>query len=366
MSAAPFPPRASRIRSLVVLCAALLLALCAGARRAHAQEGEGGEDALRDRIELLRTLPADQRERLRAALRRFRELPPARREELRRTAERVGPERLRELADRDLGRLRARHEALEGERREILAQLGGAARFADLTDAERAYLASQCVRNFQKHVRRSLLNIAGPDAMEAFATLPRAEQCQRVKAAVDNVIEHELAALPEAQRAEILALPPAEQRERRLQLLANYRMGLIGSFATIFDAQVVRPFMTKSPEARAADAARWTERGRWFELLRRLRDLGVSRSALSLLAQLGPEEWGAVHDAFVQNEALPSADRRLALEEAIRAIHGRGATDARPETDARPGRGRPLRRLLREGAPWLRDGGPGRHEHRRR
>jgi len=339
-----------RLLALLVLLAAALGPLASVAR------ADERSDAIRARIEMIRRLPPDEQARLREALQRFRSLPPEKREELRRRAERVGPDRLRELVGRDVQRLRRRHGALQRERDEIVRELGGMERFAALSQVERDYVVELAVRSFQKHIRRTLLDIAGPDQMRAFGRLPHAERKQKIEDAVRQLEESLIAAETPESRARILALPPEEQRAERLRLLAEHRLSLVPSFLMQFERLRVVPFLRLPPEQRQAAAERWASRARWFEIRRRLEtDLGVSRETLRLLSQLGPEEWARVRDEYDQSEEMPALERRLHLEDVIREIHGRASLgdESPPDTERGHGGRERLRRLLRD-------------EHRRR
>lgn len=330
------------MRRLVLFLIVLAAALGPLVRVARADDDA---DRVRERVEMLRRLPPEEQERLREALRRFRALPEAERRELRRRAETVGTERLRELVGHDVERLRRRHRALDRERREIVSLLGGEERFAALADVERRYVVSLAVRSFQKHVRRTLLDIAGPNEMEAFSRLPRDERKKKLEAAAAQLEENLLAAETPESRAEILALPPQEQRRRRRALLAEHRLSLVPTFVTAFERQRVRPFLLLPPEERRQAAERWTERARWFEMRSRLEnEIGVSRATLRLLSELGPEDCSRVRDEYDRTGSLSAEERRVHLEEEIRRVHGRGAMG-----ETRGGRGRQqLRQMLRE------------------
>ncbi len=166
------------------LLLALLVFVAVAAPAASIARAGDDAGALRRRLEIIRKLPPEEQQRLREALARFRSLPAAEQQKLRRRAARVGPDRLRELVGRNVERLRRRNAALRREREEIVRLLGGAERFAGLSNVERRYLVSLGVRSFQKHIRRSLLDIAGPGEMNAFSRLPRTERKAKLEAAV--------------------------------------------------------------------------------------------------------------------------------------------------------------------------------------
>jgi hypothetical protein len=339
------------------LLLALLLAVAAlaGPFATPAQADQDSERILRERIEQIRRLPREEQERLRAALQRFRSKPQAEQRRLRERADEVGKDRLSELAGRDVGRLRKRHSALDRERQEIVRLLGGEERFAAWEPVEKRYIVNLAVRSFQKHVRRTLLDIAGPNEMEAFNQLPKGERKAKMGAAVHHLEANLLAAETPESRAQILALPPHEQRRRRRELLAEHRLSLIPSFIGVFERYQVQPFLEMAPEKRRRTAQRWDQRARWFEIRHRLeREVGVSRDVLRMLSELAPEDWARVRDEYDRTAELPAAERRLRLEGEIRAIHGRSAvsTDGaeRPRNGrARGARGRgKLRRMMRD------------------
>ena len=355
-----------RLSFFARLCVALTLAVAAlgpFVRTAHADERA---DALRDRIQMIRKLPPEEQQRLRAALQRFKSLSEEQRGHVRACAERVGKERLQELVGRDVERLRKRQTALDRERTEILRLLGGRERFATLSEVERQYVAGLAVRSFQKHVRRTLLDIGGPNEMNAFSRLAREERRAKLETAVRQLEESLIQAETPESQAAIRALPPGEQRHRRHELLAEHRMSLIPSFVTAFEHQRVRPFLLLPPEKRQSAAAEWAERARWFEMRKRLeQDVGVSSEALRLLVRLGAEDWARLRDEYDRTQTMGAVERRLHLENEIRELHGRAAlsSDANRRGGGRGEWGR-LRSLMRDEmhhrrAPGRRERDPG-------
>ncbi len=323
---------------------------------AHADEGAdaNADAALRARVEMIRKLPREEQQRLRAALARFQRLSPERQSEIRSRAKRVGNARLRELVGRNVEQLRRRQSSLDAERNEMIRLLGGSTRFAALSQVQRKYLFSAGVREFQRHVRRELLDMGGPRMMEEFNRLPRDEKKQRLAVALKAVGERLLADETPQSRAAIAALPPGKQRKMRKRLLAEYRMTLIPGFVGHFEARVIRPYMRRSDAERQTIAERWAQRARWFEMRKRLdREIGVSRGALDLLSEMGSEEWARIRDVYVRtgSEGLTPGERRLRLETEIRELHGRSAfrTPRSTRGDRRRHEKRRLRRLLNEG-----------------
>ena len=319
---------------------------------AHADEA--ADAALRARIELIRKLPREDQQRLRAALVRFQRLSPERQKEIRSRAKRVGDVRLRELVGRNVKQLRRRQNSLDTERAEMVRLLGGSERFTALSPLQRKYLFSAGVREFQRHVRRELLDMGGPRMMEEFNRLPRDEKKQRLSRALKAVEERLLASETAQSRAAIVALPPGKQRKLRKKLLAEYRMTLIPGFVGYFEARVIGPYMRRSHAERQKIAERWAQRARWFEMRRRLdREIGVSRGTLDLLSEMRPEEWARIRDVYVRTgtEGLTPGERRLRLETEIRELHGRSAfrTPQSTREDRRKHERRRLRRMLNEG-----------------
>jgi len=322
---------------------------------AHASdESEADEGAaLRARIEMIRKLPRAEQKRLRTALARFHKLSPERQREIRGRAKRVGDARLHELVGRDVDRLRKRHNSLAAERAEIVRLLGGSRRFESLTPVERKYLSGMAVREFQRHVRRQLLDMGGPKQMEEFNRLPRDQKKARFAAALTRIEERLLSEETPQSRAAILAMSPQKQRKMRKTLLSEYRMTLIPGFVAHFDSRMLRPFMRRPAELRSEIAKRWAQRARWFEMRKRLaKELGVSRTTIRLLDDMGPEEWARVRDVYVrtESEGLPREERRLRLETEIRELHGRSSVDDpnAARRDRQRKEKRRLRQLMRE------------------
>lgn len=305
------------MRLLRILCAlAVAFVLLAGA--ATGQEPPGRESE----IQRIRQLPAEEKRRLKEALQRFNSLTPEQRDKLRAKARAIGAERLGELAGRDFEKLHRQHTFLQREMEEILRLLGGAERLKSLTPEERAYVRAEAMRGFQRHCRQRLLeeaNLAG-----GFEQLPLAEKKQRVETAVGIAIKKLLEELTPEERAHHLALPAAEQRRARAELMAEWRMRETVEFVKKFERFRLFRLLEMPPAERSAELAR---RVRWMQLTGVLQRDGADKDTMRMLGQLGADERAQVAQVYEQAQDLPVAERRARAEEKIRELYGRSSLD---------------------------------------
>ena len=322
------------VLALVALCATLF------AGSAFAQEGPGAEEIQR-RIQWLRDLPQDQKAKLKAALDRFRALPSADREKLRAKAAKLGPERLDGLSGRDIKALQKSRTTLDAEVDQVMTLLGPE-RIAAMSPEERAYVRSEAMRGFQRHVQRRLLGMQTYDEWEALSAEARRV---RIQEALKRMLIDRMSRLPDDERARILSLSPKDQAAERAQMIAAYRMDQAPEFSRIFERFRLQKFLDRSPADRAADVRKWREKSRWHELARVLKEeLGIAEDVRRDLAALGPAEWAKVMYEFQQTESLPLADRKLRLELMIHRLAGERALDR----SQRGPRVAPFVRALRE------------------
>lgn len=327
------------------LAYALLAAVSAVAgsfanRAVLAQDAPTPEEVNR-RVEWVRQLPPDERAKLKEALARFRSLPAAERDGLRKKAAKVGPERLEGLAGRDLAALKHSRSGMVAETDAILEAIGRE-RLSVLADDERAYVRSEAMRGFQRHVQRRLLNLTTYDELEK---MPAAEKKARIQDALRRIVEDRLSRLPDDERARLQALAPQEKAAVRVQMFTEYRMDETRDFAKVFDRFRVQPFLQMPAEKRAERVRKWREQARWFAVVRTLKDeVGIGDEARRALASLGPSDWARVNLEVGLSEQDPPTDRRLRLETLIQRLAGERALDP-----ARRGPAvNPLLRSLRE------------------
>jgi DNA gyrase/topoisomerase IV subunit A len=273
-------------------------------------------------IQRIRQLPADEKKRLKEALHRFNSLTPAQRDALRAKARAIGPERLGELAGRDIEKLHRKHASLQREVDEILRLLGGSERLRSLTPDERAYVRAEAIRGFHRHCRQQLLEDA--NLAQDFDQLPFAEKRRRFEEATVFAIRKLLDEQTPEDRARHLALPAAEQRRARAELMAEWRMRETTEFVKKFERFRLFKLLEMPPEERSAELAK---RVRWMQLFGLMQRDGADKDTLRMLGQLGADERAQVAQVYEQAQDLPVADRRTRTEEKIRELYGRSSFD---------------------------------------
>ena len=310
-------------RLLIGLVAAL--ALFSGA--VNAQEAAPSKE---ERIQRIRQLPPEEKARLKAALERFRALSPEKREALRAKARTVGVERLGELAGRDFGKLKQKHETMHREMGEVWKALGGSERIASLDPAERAFIQAEALRGFQRYCRQQLLeplhlwgDFEAQTEQEKHARMEKG-----VNAAIRKLLDEQT---PEA-KARYLAMPAGEQRRERGRLLADWRLRSTIGFTRQFDGQKLFKFLDMAPQKRREFMQR---RVRWYEIWTVLRQEGVTQEAMRTFLELRPDERAQVAIAFEGWRDLPASERRARAEQKIQELYGKGSLAA-PRSPKRP------------------------------
>lgn len=341
--------RLARLLALALLAALSAFGGSMMSASVLAQDGPSAEE-IRRRVEWVRQLPPDDRAKLKEALARFRAMPAEDRDRLRKKAARVGVERLEGLAGRDLDALEHTRTTLVAEAESILAAIGPE-RLAGLSDAELAYVRSEAMRGFQRHVQRRVLGLSTYDDLER---MPAAEKRARTQESMRKLVDDQFARLPDDEQARIRALPTKDRAAARAQLFAEFRMAETRDFAKIFDRYRLQPFQQMPPEKRAERVRKWQEQARWFAVVRTLReDIVIGDEARRALASLGPAEWARINHEIQQTESMPPLDRRRHLEQLIQRLAGERALDPSRRSDLPPAlrRLRERRLLLNPTAP---------------
>ncbi len=283
----------------------------------------GQEPAGREaEIQRIRQLPADEKRRLKDALARFNSMTPAQRDALRAKARAIGSERLGELAGRDFEKLHSKHATLQREVNEIMRLLGGSERLQSLTPDERAYVRAEAIRGFHRHCRQQLLEDA--NLAQDFDQFSFAEKRRRFEVAVGVATRKLLEEQSPEDRARHLALPAAEQRRARADLLAEWRMRETTEFVKKFERFRLFKLLDMPQDERSAELAK---RVRWMQLFGLMQRDGADKDTLRMLGQLGADERAQVAQVYEQAQDLPVADRRTRTEEKIRELYGRSSFD---------------------------------------
>lgn len=309
-------------RIVRAIAAALLVALSAATQSVLAGDGPS-EAEVRRRVEWLKTLPREDRERLKQALEKFRSLPEAERDELRRRAARVGAERLDGLSGRDLSALRQWRKNVTTDVDSVFRNIGDA-RLSGLSDDERAYMRSEAMRGFQRHLQRRVLGVVSYEDVDR---LPPDERRKRLREGLDRVVAERFAQAPDEVQATLRTLRPEEARGR---LLAEFREAETLEFAKIFDQHRIRRFEQQTPEARAKEVGRWREREHWSEAARVLREeIGISDEARRAFAALSPLDKARLVRMVRESEATSVQQRRADIEKAIQRFAGDRTLDSK-------------------------------------
>lgn len=317
---------------LCVLCVAFVPGL---ARIASAQDAAPKD--LDERIERVKRLSPPERQRLKAALRRFKELPEDRRRELREKASRVGEDRLRGLKGRDIRGLSRRHQDLQRERQAVLEILQFEQRTADLSAAEKELLRVEAGRQFHQFVRREILAPGHSPLPKDFDRLPHEQRRERVRAGMQALMKRLEEQMTPQEREEFVRLEGAALHERRMELLREFRVRMAGDFARNFDNAYLTPFLQASAEQRAALVEKFQRRTRWFEVASVLeREVGVSRETLLLLRALDASDWAQIRLDLERTASMPPLERRAEMERGIRELYGRAAADVKGGLHRRP------------------------------
>ena len=307
---------------LYTLSALVALAILAGTA--------GGEDppTREEQIQRIRSLPPEEKRRLKEAIARFDALPQAEREALRAKAREVGIARLGELAGRDFEQLKRKHRGMQAEMDEVFRLLGGPERLAGLAPDERAFVRAEATRGFQRHCMQRLLEAERLYA--GFEQAPEAEKLSRKSRALEAMAQRLLAEASDEDRARFLALPATAQRVARGKLLAEWRLRETTQFAKKFEGRLL-PILSMPPEKRQALIAK---RVRWFQLSNLLVADGIGRDTMRMLDQFRADERAQVGEFYEQGRDLPVAERRARVESKIRELYGKGAVD--PSRTQRP------------------------------
>ena len=303
--------------SLVRLLSAVVVAFAILAGTAGAQDPPTREE----QIQRIRSLPPEEKLRLKEALERFNALPKAEREALRAKAREVGIQRLGELAGRNFEKLHRKHQDVRSEMEEVFRLLGGPERLAGLSPAERAFVRAEATRGFQRHCMQRLLESAR--LVAGFEQSPEIEKRSRRNSALEAMAQRLLSEQSEEDRARFLALPAAEQRVARGKLLDEWRLRETAAFARKFEARLL-PLLSMAPQMRQALIAK---RVRWFQLTNLLVADGVDRDTMRMLDQLRADERAQVGEFYELGQDLPVAERRARIEAKIRETYGKGAVD---------------------------------------
>jgi hypothetical protein len=293
-------------------------------------------------------LPPDQKAKLRAALGRFRDLPAAEREALRRKAARIGPERLEGLAGRDLARLRTKKAELDRDADRVLASVSPPL-LERLSEDERAYLHSEAIRGFQRHLQRRLLSLKTDEELQKLAPEDRRRQFAEARAAI---VRKRFEGLPDEERARIQALAPAERRAEVARLFDDVRADEAREFARVFERFRVQKHLALPDAERQRIISRWKAGARWHEAVRLLEsEVGIGDSARADLAVLGPRDLARLRFEVEQTGKLPYGERRAHLEDMIHRMAGERSLHPPRRDRPVPPHVRALRERRMSGAP---------------
>lgn len=336
-----------RLFPAILFSVAALFALSVGTL------AQDGGPSLDQRREAIRRLPQDERERLKAALQRFRSLSPEKQAELRAKAERIGAERLQNLAGRDVSKLRDSHDKFRAELDRIFEALGED-RLAGLSPEERTFMRAEALRGFQRHIKRRVMGFASIEMMERdWEALSPVERKERMESGWRKIEEGALAQMPAAESDRIRALKGPERREARERIFHEFRLAEALEFSKQFDGQRLRPFKAWGPGQREKALSRWKATQLWYDAAKRLTDeVGVDAATIERMAPLPASDWARINFEIRITDDMPADRRRVHLTEFVNRLAGQRAASPPEFRSQAPALPQVLRhRFDRRGAP---------------